>query len=1502
MARSYSSKGYIKDIFLQIPSNGSRNRFDDKNEFIYNDRKALKEQFVDVLLNSARNGAYLVTGYPGGGKTDFVRQVINDYNLKLKKASNRRVKPIDVNFGKSDVNQSHLVKQIIWALKRNILLPFHHTLIKLTQPINIIYLAALFLIAILGIDFKINKGFLFDTVIKRINDKNYLVFCATISAALSYIILMSLRLAIRSLLSVKLYYLLEKLYVGLDAERVEETNEQGGMTVRSFNAIFSSKSSVKSPPIPSKEAEFQLIDILNTLNKRSGSKLFKVINWPFSKLSNYFRISDLVLVFKVVDEVASNTADGNVTRSQPIDYISSLKNLITKTNAKFIFVAGREMYDAYLAEHNNRRSPMANIFNKVIYVDSLLRYQGREQNASLSNGIECYLKHLLLPRKWLNIYDSLKINTKKSDEEAFLHLYFKFLQDKTFVKIEDDKTNEELISKEERVKIIVAMQHFITYLTWRSYGSPKKVAGLINDVLVSGMINEPEAEFRTTVQLVPRYNKAPAGTTVYYLRLSLKDQGRFGLITFLYQPLMLRFGLRVKNNSDRWQMAASYMMDHILKFHPFAFSTKHLELSAEVMSANGWDQLKDFRQELFQFLSTTVVRETEVKLFDHKFFRKVRNEIRYLAQGFEDESVAFSFTSDEHYAYKSHIRGRILELRSIYKEFPGGNNEVSISGLNNLLGDVRFFDRHYTDAITAYSDALKSLRNMNADEQHRIEVVILLIQLHLKIGLTHEKKEEYQSALVFYGGAMEEARRSALYYVDGGNEKAASCKVHVVDGSLEEFLQIATEAFKAKLFLLEKMSGEGLTIEKLDAAHRILHDMISGMPKKLSDSLPVAGFYRGIATLLFFKNMHVQQISGMLGKGVLTGLHVDELKDYLVQDDRRLGSDFKISNLGLLLNIKALNCLLDQCHKLLMSLPHCVSSAVPETAIIRALDLLFNKQLVQINDKSILNSIAVQLNCIGDTLLTNLEFDPARPGEDAPTLTAVINKQVRLYGRSMKEDKIGRVKKDRSFYDVPFLANGIRGNLLHRIQFVMICFFLSARYFSRAGKMAQCNTVLKQILGSLNFVTYIDRNDEENELVMAFLEEYIFAEIIRNISNNANSTDRLQIYTYKYYLQVNSYFHPPEYTRQIYGSLSNNPEIREAVLLFSELMLRSKPTRARDKLIELVDEQSLVSSENTIASKWLRVQELRLQVLINYKILTEHIQPLLQQLFYGNSNGTSLFEQWRRELFFAYSLLEDDQLTEVRKGQVSPELMDEILRSNSAGNVVRHRRLIEQLLSFYRVLRRALPIAQQDMNVIAQFIDLVSNSVYCLSYIVGQLQTYGYNYPGGLCFTADMFRYHAEWMQYYSLVQEMDHALWLDKDVQKKIASLIGEGTLRAAVPMSLYQQSALFYSRTLDLHQGGNLYKQRMQDRFFLEDDFNDTVAFFAAALERQRINSGNIPRNIERINKILGQSQLFKYESFVNDEPFTERPYISPRPEFWLWEFMRQNLSRLKNFYTKN
>lgn len=76
-----------------------------------------------------------------------------------------------------------------------------------------------------------------------------------------------------------------------------------------------------------------------------------------------------------------------------------MKHFISTARAKFIFISGRELYDAYLAGLSDREFAISSVFGGAIYVESFLTSNRAQMN--VTSMTEQYICKMLLPEKYL---------------------------------------------------------------------------------------------------------------------------------------------------------------------------------------------------------------------------------------------------------------------------------------------------------------------------------------------------------------------------------------------------------------------------------------------------------------------------------------------------------------------------------------------------------------------------------------------------------------------------------------------------------------------------------------------------------------------------------------------------------------------------------------------------------------------------------------------------------------------------------------------------------------------------------------------------------------------------------------------------------------------------------------------------------------------------------------------------------------------------------------------
>ena len=60
------------------------------------------------------------------------------------------------------------------------------------------------------------------------------------------------------------------------------------------------------------------------------------------------------------------------------------------------------------------------------------------------------------------------------------------------------------------------------------------------------------------------------------------------------------------------------------------------------------------------------------------------------------------------------------------------------------------------------------------------------------------------------------------------------------------------------------------------------------------------------------------------------------------------------------------------------------------------------------------------------------------------------------------------------------------------------------------------------------------------------------------------------------------------------------------------------------------------------------------------------------------------------------------------------------------------------------------------------------------------------------------------------------------------------------------------YFNKAIRLHSGGDEYKDMIKDLYILEDDQNDGLSHFCAALERSVINNGIIDSKLQKLRTL--------------------------------------------------
>ena len=182
-------------------------------------------------------------------------------------------------------------------------------------------------------------------------------------------------------------YVLKRLRLlneNISAQIVHEKGQGMDLKTGGFSQVFNffSRKSRTYPIAGVREIENELIDILNDIDRIpsiSSRPEFIFIFDELDKIEAQFnpniqdREKEELASFSSEEEGYFSTESIRRRQETIARILGNLKLFFNTARAKFIFIAGREMYDASLADISDRESFISSIFHEILYVESFFR-------------------------------------------------------------------------------------------------------------------------------------------------------------------------------------------------------------------------------------------------------------------------------------------------------------------------------------------------------------------------------------------------------------------------------------------------------------------------------------------------------------------------------------------------------------------------------------------------------------------------------------------------------------------------------------------------------------------------------------------------------------------------------------------------------------------------------------------------------------------------------------------------------------------------------------------------------------------------------------------------------------------------------------------------------------------------------------------------------------------------------------------------------------------------
>lgn len=504
------------------------------------------------------------------------------------------------------------------------------------------------------------------------------------------------------------------------------------------DSIVSTKFSINKkiertyPMSDERDIEKKLIDVVDKISKSKFHRIRFIL--IFDELDKIESVgSD-----KQEESLKSDTFSPDTIRKRReavYSLLSGLKYLLTTMKAKFIFIAGRELYEAFKADASDRSHYLSSIFNDVIVVPSLMADDSDDKKYDIFSMTEQYVCRNLIP----SLY-------RKNEKPVFyLEDYQKFLYDALDYENEEEK--QYVIQK-----TLIVLHNFIVYLTYASKGAPKKMVNLFERHVIDRDSRDSEFIRIENQHKKNRHIDINSGDYAFCLRLDYYDMYMFALTSRIVLPVVYRFERGEKHKyGDKLLVTSMFFLDHLYKFHRNSFSWRALEASPEIIDVNKVPELREHITDILHYISQNDLKNISNGLYDFRFYKRIAQEISFLTRVSETAAAIFNFTLDETYSVKQYYQRKLDRIRQEYDsdKIPPQNTVIELASIHFTLGELYLYEEEVGDAIVEFNLAVSMLHTIKPTDMTS-EHIVLLMKATLSLGIAYEKQNQNDRAMLMY--------------------------------------------------------------------------------------------------------------------------------------------------------------------------------------------------------------------------------------------------------------------------------------------------------------------------------------------------------------------------------------------------------------------------------------------------------------------------------------------------------------------------------------------------------------------------------------------------------------------------------------------------------------------------------------------------------------------------------------------------------------------------------
>lgn len=813
----YSSRNKRINILLENFRFFHQPSSDEEVDPKYISRQNAEHQLKNWLEEEKTNhGVYLVTGYRGMGKSSLVGKVLNDLKGKPYYV-------LKVNLGQENINEKEILRIIAKML-------YEKTCEKLRSDVTQWYRSTWFC-GILSFLIALFPMYSLDIFLGNLSTILNNVSCVFQKYKILYLIMWGI-----------IYSLIILIQKNIKGNKIKEALKKLKNLCTRLNATVSYengyKLSFKGGGISHKqnqnlesasvqEIEYELIQFLKTMKECRENDKFVIVLDELDKTEPSGNDGNTGMDIPDYGKVESKP-DRHVTsrerRQEVLRIIANMKFFLTTAQAYFIFIAGRELYEAFQADMSDRDFTISSIFTNVLNIDSFLTSSRNANNTALMT--EQFICKQLFPKEIKEIIKERHKESRYDKNNPYC------LKNYYYYRTEKEGKNLTPSQKDAIWREVLFLYHFTHYLTYISNGSPKKMSMFFEKNVRSGKyLNE---------------NKKTGGDTDipegFYLSFGYYTQQKINFIHYLTYPVMQSVINMSNMYGDKLLVSASFLISHIYKFHNNGFSWRNIEQTPELQEINKTPEIREFISSVIDYLNHTHLTTIVCGLYHYKFPMRITEEISFFSKVSNEVSSLFNFSLDQSKALKEHY----MNLLAYYKTQNNSTSLYQQESIHHSLGDVYMMEENYSKAIGEYKTCVDLVMTGKNTMEHSLNDVLFATRTMLKLGLAHEKRKTDNSAFIVYG--------TLINYLK-------EIKNNTTNSILFEDIRIMHLAILAKLYVLEKLDTDGIKCHHVKQAIDDFNKLMQTgtyfpfyMNISQTSDIVQADFYRKLGDILYYKN------------------------------------------------------------------------------------------------------------------------------------------------------------------------------------------------------------------------------------------------------------------------------------------------------------------------------------------------------------------------------------------------------------------------------------------------------------------------------------------------------------------------------------------------------------------------------------------------------------------------------------------------------------------------